>query len=161
LYAYQTTKGSPKPNPSLATFDFIAEAKPTIIPDRPTGPADENVMNVSIKAKAKGMYLAFYDQGACLSLLKVYVSFNYCPDRNKNLVTFARAVSPFDDSSPKQVEGKCSDPHSTNTTALTAACMSQGNWKLNNTVRCLCQPGYEYSETPTPRCTGKRTKYSL
>ncbi|XP_031566900.1 ephrin type-B receptor 1-A-like [Actinia tenebrosa] len=152
LYGYQTLKTSPRPNPLVTPFDFLAKAKPTNVPDRPTRPGDFNLLKVSIKIKRKGLYLAFYDQGSCLSLLSVRVSFNYCPEIQKRLVTFARTASPFSDSSADQVEGRCTDQQSRNTTVLTATCTSQGNWMINDNVRCLCQPGYRYSSYPKPRC---------
>jgi len=157
LYSAQTSKSASRPAPPNG-FQEIAVAAPTIIPDRQTTPEDSNVMNVSITANMDGFYIAFYDQGACLTLHSIQITYYVCPERVKylELVKFPKSTSSVDDSMASQarVEGTCSDANAKNTTALVAVCTSKGRWKLNGNVKCMCNAGYGYSSTPTKHCSG-------
>ena len=55
----------------------------------------------------KGLYIAINNQGACLSIQKIKIFYNYCPEITRNLVTFPETVSGAGHADLVKVEGKC------------------------------------------------------
>ena len=55
----------------------------------------------------KGLYIAINNQGACLSIQKIRIFYNYCPEVTRNLVSFPKTVSGNRNSDLFKVEGKC------------------------------------------------------
>jgi len=154
LYSAQTTKSASAPVPPNG-FDLIATANPTNIQD---GVPDERNMislNATIEAKMDGFYLAFFDQGACITLYSIRIVSLFCPETAGylELVKFPRVVSPADDSNLMQVEGSCSDQYAMNTTPLIGVCTKDGLWKIDEGTRCYCRPGYGY-EDKQRKCAG-------
>ncbi|XP_032238020.2 ephrin type-B receptor 1 isoform X2 [Nematostella vectensis] len=146
LYVYHASQSEPSPDPATMPFTWLRKANVTHLPSGPATDADKNTMLVSLVPRKEGIFLAFYDQGACMSITKVVVSFNFCPPRGGILVDFVRTVSPLSDSVQKKVEGTCVSENSVNTTALTAVCTSDGNWNLSGDVKCYCKKGYAYDK---------------
>ena len=92
---------------------------------------------------ARGIYLAFFDQGACLTLTKVIISYRYCPKIASSSVTFPRTVAPVNDSDLMEQEGQCLVINSVNEVKLASVCLSNGEWNNTNNLVCLCKAGYE------------------
>ena len=90
-------------------------------------------------AKNKGFYIAINNQGACLSLQKVRVFYNYCPPFVKGLKSFPRTVS---GKRRLKVEGTCAPSSVKSDRAPVSYCSSNGKWK-GTTGRCRCNVGYE------------------
>ena len=99
--------------------------------------------DVKIVTKKGGVYLAFLDQGACLSLTSVIVSYNYCSEIDRVLVRFSRAAAPVNDSSLEEQTGRCTDINSVNKVKLSGVCLSNGEWNITDVIKCLCKPGHE------------------
>ena len=143
LYSYHVdTKNPITPDPTK-----LAYQKETVItPRKLPSPGDtvlQEVFRGSVVTKAKGIYLAFLDQGACVTLTKVTVSYRYCPKMNSTLVTFPRTVAPANDSDLIEQVGKCTDVNSVNKVKLSGVCQSNGEWNITDDLVCLCKDGYE------------------
>ena len=96
-----------------------------------------------IITKKGGVYLAFLDQGACVSLLSVIVSYNYCSEIQSVLMRFLRTAAPVNDSYLEEQTGRCTDVNSVNKVKLSGVCLSNGEWNITDGIKCLCKPGYE------------------
>ncbi|XP_028517530.1 vascular endothelial growth factor receptor 3 isoform X2 [Exaiptasia diaphana] len=151
LYAAQTSKSALSPKPPNG-FEEIAIAQPQNLKDGVPYERDVIVLNATIKAKMGGFYLAFLDQGVCLTLYSIKVMFYFCPEYYPDLVKFPRTISPAEDivGSQGQVHGSCSDSNAKSTSKLLGVCTTKGVWKTN--ASCLCKPGYEYLTHPRRRC---------
>ena len=111
-----------------------------------------------IVTKKGGVYLAFLDRGACVSLSKVIVSYNYCSEIGSVLVRFSRTVAPVNDSYLEEQTGNCTDVNSINKVKLLGVCLSSGEWNITDGVKCLCKPGYQLvngSGENVLECSGK------
>ena len=131
-------------NPLMAndvTYQKVETIVPTILPA--PGISKEYDYDGKIITKKGGVYLAFLDQGACLSLKSVIVSYNYCSEIDRVLVRFSRAAAPVNDSSLEEQTGRCTDVNSVNKVKLSGVCLSNGEWNITDVIKCLCKPGYE------------------
>jgi len=95
--------------------------------------------------KSKRFYIAINNQGACLSIEKVRVFYNYCPAFAKGLKSFPRIVS---GKKRLKVEGACSSNSLKSDRAPVSYCSSNGEWK-STTGRCRCEAGYERNRNGT------------
>jgi len=109
----------------------------------PQGKIKTDVFYGSVVTRARGIYLAFLDQGACITLTKVVISYRYCPEIGSTLMTFPRTVAPANDSNLTEQEGKCADVNSVNKIKLSGLCLSNGEWNIEDDLACLCIAGYE------------------
>ena len=137
------------------TYEEVGTIEPTVLPahEKPE-PYD---YDVKIITKKGGVYLAFLDQGACVSLLSVIVSYNYCSEIGSVLVSFPRTLAPVNDSYLVEQTGRCSDVNSINKVKLSGVCLSSGEWNITDGIKCLCKPGYELvnrSEGNVLECSG-------
>ena len=112
--------------------------------------------DVKIITKKGGVYLAFLDHGACVSISSVIVSYNYCSEIGGVLVSFSRTPAPVNDSYLVEQTGSCSDVNSINEVNLSGVCLSSGEWNITDGVKCLCKPGYQLVNcllytSPSPR----------
>ena len=123
------------------TYEEVDTIAPTVLPA--AGKVEQYDYDVKIITKKGGVYLAFLDQGACLSLSSVIVSYNYCPEIDRVLVRFSRAAAPVNDSFLEEQTGRCTDVNSVNKVKLSGVCLSNGEWNITDAIKCLCKPGYE------------------
>ena len=123
------------------TYQEVETIAPTVLPA--PGKIESYDYDVKIVTKKGGVYLAFLDQGACLSLSSVIVSYNYCSEIDRVLVRFSRAAAPVNDSSLEEQTGHCTDVNSVNKVKLSGVCLRNGEWNITDAIKCLCKPGYE------------------
>ena len=129
------------PDPTKGMFQKEAVITPKALP--PVGQRLTVTFHGSVVTKAKGIYLAFLDQGACLTMNKVRISYRYCSAKGSTLMKFPRTVAPaFDVNLTKQV-GECSDINSASKGKLLGMCLSNGEWNITDDLMCLCKAGYE------------------
>ena len=140
LYSYHTDSKDPVPDPTKVVFQKEAVIKPPTLPS--TGSV-KDVFRGSVVTKAKGIYLAFLDEGVCVTITKVVISYRYCPEIGSTLVTFPRTVAPANDSDLVKQVGKCTDDNSVNKVELSSVCLSNGEWNITDDLMCLCKAGYE------------------
>ena len=106
------------------TYQEVETIAPTVLPA--PGKMESYDYDVKIVTKKGGVYLAFLDQGACVSLLSVIVSYNYCSVIGSVLVRFSRTVAPVNDSYLKEQTGRCTNVNSINKVKLSGVCLSNG-----------------------------------
>ena len=141
LYSYNTNTKEPVPDPTKGVFKKEAVITPESLPAQ--GSTQAGIFRGSVITTAHGIYLAFLDQGVCISLTKVVISYRYCPERNSSLVTLPKTAAPVNDSHLSEQKGKCSDVNSVNKVKLSSVCLSNGEWNITDDLACLCKAGYE------------------
>ena len=153
LYSYHTDyKFYPKPTP----LNFHKE---TVITPKTLPAPGEHATNIfygSVLTKAKGIYLALLDQGACLTIRKFVVRYRFCSETvPSKMVRFSRTVAPANDSNLTKQEGECADPNSItkNNKKLFGVCLSNGEWNITDNSACLCNYGFELTNGSFP-CKG-------
>jgi len=140
LYVYHANTSQPVPDPAKGMFQKEAVITPKSLP--PQGTSKTDIFRGSVVTRARGIYLAILDQGGCITLTKVVISYRYCP-RISGTFTFPRTVAPANDSDLKTQEGRCTDVNSVNKVNSSSACLSNGEWNITNDSVCLCKAGYE------------------
>ena len=140
---------------SELTYEEVETIEPTVLPA--PGETEPYDYDVKIITKKGGVYLAFLDQGACLSLSSIIVSYNYCSEIGSILVRFSRTPAPVNDSYLVEQTGRCADVNSINKVKLSGVCLSNGEWNITDGIKCLCKPGHELvngSEGNVLECSG-------
>ena len=144
-------------NPLTATYQKVETIVPKVLP--PPKELKGYDYDGKIITKKGGVYLAFLDQGACVILSSVIVSYTYCSEEQVGvLVRFSRTVGPANDSHLEEQTGRCTDVNSINKVKLSGVCLSSGEWNITDGVKCLCKPGYQLvngSEKNVLECSGK------
>ena len=146
-------------NPLTAkvTYQKVETIVPKVLP--PPDKLNEYDYDGKIITKKGGVYLAFLDQGACVTLSSVILSYTYCSEEQVGvLVRFSRTTGPVNDSHLEEQTGRCTDVNSINKVKLSGVCLSSGEWNITDGVKCLCKPGYHLvngSEKNVLECSGK------
>ena len=139
------------------TYQKVETIVPKVLP--PPKEFKDYDYDGKIITKKGGVYLAFLDQGACMRLSSVIVSYTYCSEEQVGgLVRFSRTVGPVNDSHLEEQTGRCTDVNSINKAKLSGVCLSSGEWNITDGVKCLCKPGYQLvngSEKNVLECSGK------
>ncbi|XP_022243643.1 ephrin type-A receptor 4-like isoform X1 [Limulus polyphemus] len=105
----------------------------------------------SIPVTKKGVYFAFRDQGACLSIIAIKVYYMTCPNITLNLAFFPDSPTGREVTEIVEVEGQCVinsevvDPPK-------LLCKGDGNWTLPS-GGCKCKAGYEFRDQSCQVCT--------
>jgi len=141
LYSYHAKAASPVPDPTKGMFQKEAVITPKSLP--PQGNSKTDVFRGSVVTRGQGIYLAFLDQGVCISLTKFIISYRFCPKIGSTLVTFPKTVAPANNSDLTEQEGECTDVNSVNKVKLATVCLSDGKWNITDNLACLCKEGYE------------------
>ncbi|XP_078374442.1 ephrin type-A receptor 4-like [Oculina patagonica] len=141
LYSYHTDTINPIPDPTKGGFQYETVIWPPTLPK--PGESVEHIFRGSLITETKGIFLAFLDQGACVTITKVVISYKYCPETGTTLVTFPRTAAPANDSDLIEQIGKCTDVNSINKAELSSVCLSNGEWNITDDLMCLCKAGYE------------------
>ncbi|XP_076358447.1 ephrin type-A receptor 4-like isoform X2 [Tachypleus tridentatus] len=95
----------------------------------------------SIPVTKKGVYFAFRDQGACLSLIAIKVYYVTCPSTTINFAYFSDTSTSEQVTEIVEVEGQCV-PNAEVVEPPKMLCKGDGNWTLL-AGGCKCMPGYE------------------
>ena len=95
----------------------------------------------SIPVTKKGVYFAFRDQGACISLLAIKVYYITCPEVTASFAFFPATPTGRELTSIEQAEGKCV-ANSVEVSPPRHLCKGDGKWYLLS-GGCQCKPGYE------------------
>ena len=145
LYSYHTDyRLNPDPKPLNFHKETVITPKTLLAP----GEQATNIFYGSVLTKAKGIYLALLDQGACLTIRKFVVRYRFCSETvPSKMVRFSRTVAPANDSNLTKQEGECADPNSItkNNKKLFGVCLSNGEWNITDNSTCLCNYGYEFT----------------
>nr|CAD7258156.1 unnamed protein product [Timema shepardi] len=104
----------------------------------------EVIINTEIKSipvTKKGVYFAFRDQGACISLLAIKVYYITCPEVTVNFAKFPTTPTGREVTFIEPATGTCVDNADKGDTP-TYLCKGDGKWYLP-TGGCKCKAGYE------------------
>lgn len=135
----------------------------------------EVIINTEVKSipvTKKGVYFAFRDQGACISLLAIKVYYITCPEITVNFADFPTTPTGREVTFIEQAQGVCvanaeyedasAVSVSSDSTALTTSaaptylCKGDGKWYLPSGA-CKCKAGYE-PDFEKQKCNGKYRK---
>lgn len=111
----------------------------------------------SIPVTKKGVYFAFRDQGACISLLAIRVYYITCPEVTASFASFPATPTGRELTSVEQANGVCV-ANAIEDAPPKYLCKGDGNWILQ-AGGCLCKPGYE-AVPEKQTCSGKRSPVS-
>lgn len=104
----------------------------------------ETIINTevrSIPVSKKGVYFAFRDQGACLSLMAIKIFYVACPNITTNFAHFSSTPTGKELTAIVPAEGSCV-PNAVEIEKPRLLCKGDGNWTLPS-GGCECMPGYE------------------
>lgn len=122
--------------------------------------ATVNTETRSVPVTRAGLYFAFFDQGACVSLLSIRVYYVVCASVTLNLAVFANTTTGPDMTSIVQREGTCVE-HATVDQRPSYLCKGDGNWYFL-TGGCKCLPGYQPSNRQESiQCEGTKRVYNF
>ena len=93
---------------------------------------------LTLKGNITGIYLAFQDTGACISLISVQVYYKLCPAVTTGYARFSR--TPAAATNPVNVEGQCVD-HASAVVSPEYFCLSDGYWQFLK-GDCTCEQEY-------------------
>lgn len=114
-------------------------------------------VELPLRSNKRGVYLVFRDQGACVSLLSIKVSYTLCPAQVNSLAWFPKTPSGTNLTDLVQKTGKCV-PNSESKSTPIAYCQTNGNWFFIDSKEpgssCICRPGFYYS-SQQEQCIGK------
>ncbi len=105
---------------------------------------DEVIINTetrSVDVTMKGLYFAFRDQGACISLLAVKVYYLKCPEITVGFAHYPETATGSQLTSIERVPGTCV----ANAVAVqepTNLCKADGTWSFHSGL-CSCMAGYQ------------------
>lgn len=102
----------------------------------------------SIPVSKRGVYFAFRDQGACLSLISIKVYHLRCPALSVNLAQFNATPTGRDLTSLVAVEGSCA-ANSLQLEQPKMFCSADGNWNSMSSGQCKCLAGFEPARNNT------------
>ena len=155
LYVFHTdTPRLPVPDPTKGVYHLADRITPEALPK--PNELKYFTYHGKVVTRARGVYLAFLDQGVCASLTKFTISYNYCSERGSFTVRFPRTVAPVNDSQLVETVGECIF-NSVSTAKLSGVCLSSGEWNSTGDLECSCKAGYEIvngSEPYSLECKG-------
>jgi len=116
----------------------------------------------SIPVSKRGVYFAFRDQGACLSLISIKVYYLRCPQLVANFAKFNATPTGRDLSSLVAVEGECV-ANAVQVEQPRMFCTADGQWNSMSSGQCKCLPGFEPAANGTKcvACPAGKFKWQL
>ncbi|KAK0175327.1 hypothetical protein PV327_009084 [Microctonus hyperodae] len=104
----------------------------------------EVIINTEVKSipvTKKGVYFAFRDQGACISILAIKVYYISCPETSVNFARFPATPTGREVALIEQTIGTCV-ANAVKIDQPTFLCKGDGKWYLPS-GGCHCKPGYQ------------------
>ncbi|XP_064459535.1 ephrin type-B receptor 2-like isoform X3 [Ornithodoros turicata] len=95
----------------------------------------------SVPVTKKGIYFAFRDQGACMSLIAVKVYYIVCPNVTTSLAHFPETPTASEVTAIVATEGQCVANARVTDSPPRMLCKGDGNWTMLS-GGCACLPGY-------------------
>lgn len=105
----------------------------------------EVTINSEVKSVAvtkRGVYFAFRDQGACISILAVKIYYITCPETTINFAHFTATPTGREVTVIEQANGTCVPNAEPAESPPVYLCKGDGKWTLPS-GGCKCRPGYE------------------
>ena len=106
-----------------------------------------SVPNVPVSSGFTGMYLALIDEGTCVHINRLVVSYTVCPAQNHSLIIYPQTVAPtINNIADKLVPASCTEGASL-TEATSLVCSIGGLWGEVSSTVCQCDSGYQLMGT--------------
>ncbi|XP_051900779.1 ephrin type-B receptor 3-like isoform X3 [Pristis pectinata] len=131
-------------NPYVKVDTVAAEST---FPNKQSGRANTKTVSLG-PLTAKGFYLAFQDQGACMALLSVRVFYKKCRATVVRFASFAETVTGAEHTSLVIAPGTCVPNAVEVSIPLKYHCNGDGEW-IVAVGACTCAPGYQPVEKDT------------
>lgn len=132
-------------NSMMPTWDeFSYQHIDVIAADKVFTDINDAVINTEVRSipiSRRGVYIAFYDQGACTTLISVRVYYHMCPSIIENFAIFPNTTTGSEISSLEHVEGTCV-PNAAIEKSPSYLCTGEGSWVYLQ-GGCKCMPGYQ------------------
>ncbi|XP_059830981.1 ephrin type-B receptor 3-like [Hypanus sabinus] len=135
-------------NPYVKVDTVAAEST---FPNKQNGRANTKTVSLG-PLTARGFYLAFQDQGACMALLSVRVFYKKCSPTVVHFASFAETVTGAEHTSLAVAPGTCIPNAVEVSIPLKYHCNSNGEWMVA-VGACTCAPGHQPAEKNTA-CRG-------
>ena len=108
----------------------------------------------SIPVTNNGVYFAFLDQGACVTLMAVRIYYIVCPEVTRAFASFPNTTTSIVLSTVVEAQGRCV-PHAVIEEQPKYHCGGNGDWQIM-TGGCQCMPGYQPLHPGNDQeCTGR------
>jgi len=148
VYGYQSYQ---EPNNSYSDprNGHYSKIRTISLPSNSSNQSVQNIaeMSLFIKERTSKFFLAIHDQGACLVVNSIVVTYNVCPRKTlpDSLVLLPQTIAPVNESKIVKVMGKCAANSEPTAPQLDANCGSSGEWVRgdDSTGECLCIAGWE------------------
>ena len=103
-------------------------------------------LDIDLDAES-GFYLGVVDLSTCITINRILVFYYACPAETSQLITRPEAIQALSmDDNDVTVTGECVENSSTEKgISPLVGCNEEGQW--NVIIPCLCNPGYESSDT--------------
>jgi len=105
----------------------------------------------SVEVNKKGVYFAFRDQGACLSLLAIKVYYKTCPEITQRFASYPETPTGKTEGAIDKVHGECVGNAVSLETRPFSFCKSDGTW-FSSQGGCQCMAGYQADTSATKSC---------
>ncbi|KAF7491603.1 Ephrin type-A receptor 4 [Sarcoptes scabiei] len=105
---------------------------------------NEVIINTEIRSvpvTKKGVYFAFRDQGACLSIIAIKIFYITCPNITTNFAFYPETPTGRELTTIVETDGECV-ANAQQVEVPRLLCKGDGNWTLPS-GGCKCMPGYE------------------
>ncbi|XP_050411635.1 ephrin type-B receptor 1-B isoform X2 [Patella vulgata] len=106
---------------------------------------------IALRPNLHGVYFAFQDEGACVTLISIKVYHVMCPNITMNFADFPETPTGDTEFSLVDRQGQCV-ANAIEMEPPTDLCRSDGTWYKDPKGQCLCMPGFE-GDKDTVKCT--------
>ena len=116
-------------------------------------------LDIQLDAVEDGFYLAVVDTGTCITLTRILVLYNVCPEETSELISRPEAIDSESIEGTPSVEGECVENSSTESGAdPLLICGAGGQWQVIKP--CLCNPGYQL-DSSQDQCSGTYISHNV
>ena len=105
----------------------------------------------SVEVNKKGLYFAFRDQGACLSLLAIKVYYKTCPEVTASFAKYPETPTGKTEAAIEKTDGQCVNNAVPLDDQPFSFCKSDGSW-LYSQGGCQCMAGYQADRSGQEAC---------
>jgi len=105
----------------------------------------------SVEVNKKGLYFAFRDQGACLSLLAIKVYYKTCPEITSSFAKYPETPTGRTEAAIEKTDGHCVQNAEPLDGKPFSFCKSDGSW-LYSQGGCQCMAGYQADRSKKESC---------
>ncbi|KAK7475918.1 hypothetical protein BaRGS_00032807, partial [Batillaria attramentaria] len=151
-----------KPTWDASTYQLIDKVAADHLYENPTHfTINTETRDVNLNPQIRGVYFAFQDEGACVTLTSIRVYYVTCPAITVNFAHFTEVPAGSQDQGVEEYSGVCV-PNSVEKIQPTHLCQTSGLWYRDPKGECVCMPGHEAKDgnTVCKACPRNQFKWS-